>query len=662
MKTNLYALAFLFSVLSISRPAQAQDTTLPKVTNLPCLYITTNDSTPIEDRETWIDGTLKIAGGSPDSGYYNGSIQIRGRGNTTWIFPKKPYRIKLASKYNLLGMPAKEKNWVLLANYADKTLMRNAVAFEASKFFGFAFTASYRMADVFINGQYEGTYTITDQIEAASDRVNVETQKTTDSTLPAVSGGYFFEVGGTTDSDAVHSVTTRGVDMSVKYPDDDDINPQQINYIHDYVQEFEDTLFSSDFRNPVSGYQKYVDMKSLVDWYLLSELCSNPDIFWSGYMYKHRSDTRLYWGPIWDFDLGFNNYNWLGDVTYTYMRDKAFHRTPWLNQFFEDKVFYQNVQNRWVELKSAGIISRLQTVVDSLNTVLSQSQKLNFQRWPILNTIVFSELEARGTYRNEVNFLKKFINVHSAWLNHEFTGLDSLQTYRIVSGETDKVWDVRGESKADNAPVVQWTKNAARPAQVWRSVNLNNGYYKIINLNSNKVVTNGGSLLQETSLYQTGYITGDSTQQWRIINTGTHYGIINRFSLQAADNYGSIQTNNNNVTQFPDNIYVRINQFYNFVKAPPVQTNVEDIPIVLSLFPNPATTGNINVRLQLSADANVKVFIYDTKGLLIRQVSKGNFLKGDNNFPLSITGLHTGTYTVAIKAGEKLVSHLLLVK
>ena len=660
MKTQFYSFCILIVSLLVFRSTlQAQDTT---VTNLPCFYITTKDNTPISDRETWLEGTLKVAGGSPDSGYYSGSIQIRGRGNSTWLFPKKPYRIKLASKYNLLGMPAKEKNWVLLANYADKTLMRNAVAFEASKFFGFAFSPSYRMADVFVNGEYEGTYTITDQMEVAPDRINIEEQEDTDTTLPAISGGYLLEVGASTDSDEIHSVTTRGEDVSVKYPDDDDINQQQISYIQNYVQEFENTLFSPDFRNPVTGYHKYADTKSLTDWYLLSELCSNPDMYWSGYMYKHRDDSKLYWGPIWDFDLGFNNYVWIGDVSNMYMRDKAFHQTPWLNQFFEDKDFYQSVRSRWFELENAGIVKRLQTVVDSLRKELSQSQKLNFQRWPILNTVVFSELEARGTYNKEVNFLKKFINVHSSWLSDEFSGFDSLQSYRIISGESDKLWDVKEESKVEGASVVHWSRNPNRPAQIWKAINLNNGYYKILNVHSGKVITNGGSLQKEAQIYQTDYANGDSTQQWRIINTGGKYGLINRASLQAADNFGGLSVNNTPLTQYPQDIYGRINQFYYIRKAPSVKVNIDISPLAFSLYPNPVTTGNVNIHLQLTADAPVKVFIYDTKGLLIRQVNKGNLLKGDNSFTFSAAGLHTGNYTITVKAGKEMASQLLLVK
>ena len=295
MKTHIYVFTALL-IFSVSYRSSAQ--TQGQVSNLPCFYITTENGAPVVSREDYLNGTLFVAGGSPDSGYYSGDIQIRGRGNGTWFAPKKPYRIKLASKYNLLGMPAKAKSWVLLANYFDKTLMRNAVAFEVSKFFGFAYTPAYRMADVYLNGDYQGTYTIADQIEQGDNRVDVEDLDDDDVTLPEISGGYLLQVGGQAQSDTPHYITSRGMNYEVKYPDDpDDINDAQKNYITGYVQDFENALYSPNFKDTATGYRKYADINSLADWYLLNEICSNGDMFWSNYMYKHR-DGKL--------DLGAN--------------------------------------------------------------------------------------------------------------------------------------------------------------------------------------------------------------------------------------------------------------------------------------------------------------------------------------------------------------------
>ena len=85
-------------------------------------------------------------------------MKIRGRGNSTWDMPKKPYKVKLESKASILGMPA-DKEWALLANYADKTLLRNVTAMEISRICGFKWTPRMVSVEVYMNGKYEGVYT-----------------------------------------------------------------------------------------------------------------------------------------------------------------------------------------------------------------------------------------------------------------------------------------------------------------------------------------------------------------------------------------------------------------------------------------------------------------------------------------------------------------------
>lgn len=662
MKTHFYALLFLFLLsLGYGSSTQAQD----KVSNLPCFYITTENGVPVISRDDYIDGKLFVAGGSPDSGYYNGDIEIRGRGNGTWGFPKKPYRIKLASKYNLLGMPAEAKSWVLLANYGDKTLMRNALAFEVSKFFGFEYSPAYRMADVYLNGDYQGTYTITDQIEQGDNRVDIEDLDEDDTELPAITGGYLIQAGGQARSDSPYNyTTTRGMDYVIKYPDDpDDINPQQKSYINGYVQDFENGLYASNFKDPVNGYRKYADVQSLADWYLLNEICSNSDMFWSNYMFKHR-DGKLTAGPMWDYDIAFDNDNRIGDTKYKYMLDKGWSSKVWINQLLNDETFYQTVKSRWFEVKKAGLVKRMLDVTDSLARVLYQSQKLNFQRWPILDEIVNQELAARGSYRNEVKFLKSFVNIHSAWLDSEFSGFDSTENYNITSQQSNKVWDVVNSSTAEGSGLVQFTLNGSKNSQKWKLVNLNNGYYKIVNASSGKVTSTDGSVNAESQLIQKTYAAGDATQQWRVINTGTHYGLINRSSLQAVDNFGSVTSDNNKITQFWEDIYNRENQFYSIdgSQAAAILKTTDVTGIQFNLSPNPVTGNNVRVGLHLTTDADVKVFIYNAQGLLIRQASKGKLLKGDTNFMLSTAGLRTGNYRVTVIVNNKKGSQLLLVK
>ena len=160
------------------------------------------------------------------------TISIRGRGNSTWNFEKKPYRLKLNKKNNLLNLPAKAKNWVMLANHADKTLIRNAVALKIGSMLNLEFTPAFRFIDVYINNQYQGNYLLTDQVEVDKNRVAVDKQEATMTELPDISGGYLLEIDGFAASEPVWFTTSQGLKVTVKYPKDDEINSAQIGRAH----------------------------------------------------------------------------------------------------------------------------------------------------------------------------------------------------------------------------------------------------------------------------------------------------------------------------------------------------------------------------------------------------------------------------------------------
>ena len=548
----------LLIVLIITSTATAQ---YVQVSNLPCFYITTTDSVPIVSTDVYVPGKLVVAGSSTDQGLYNGDIEIRGRGNSTWALAKKPYRIKLASKYKLLGMPAKEKSWVLLANYADKSLIRNALAFEASKFMGFTFTPSYRYADVYINGVFQGNYMVTDQVEVQPDRINVEAQDTTMTTEPNITGGYEVQVDGFAEGDPVWFRTAiNNTPISIKYPGDADINAQQRSYITNYFQQFENALYSPVFKDSAAGYRSFVDMKSFTDYYIISEMTANSDAFWSSYMYKHRSDPKLYEGPVWDYDIAFNNDNRIGDETYQYMVDHSFDVTRWFKQLINDPYFYLNVKQRWGVLKSAGLLSRLTYVTDSLSTLLQQSAQLNYQKWQTLDSVVYLELAARGSYSAEVKFLRDFTTTHYNWLDNAFQGFDSTKLFTIANVNSGKLMDIGTQSVNGNASTVQFTANNA-PSQQWKLVSLNTGYYKIVNNLTGLALGNGNTSVRGTQLQISAWQDTSTYQQWRLTSIGGgKYGIVNRGSKQAADVSGESQSDNAAILQWDNNISNKTNQ------------------------------------------------------------------------------------------------------
>ncbi len=479
MKTRILGLAMALLALM---PAAARE----QLTDIPTIYIDTENGAGINSKETYTPATVTVVSTDEEECCTAVSTGIRGRGNSTWGMAKKPYRMKLDKKAQFMNLPAKAKNWVLLANYADKTLIRNAVAFEISRFIGLEYTPSVKFADVVLNDKYIGNYMVTDQTEVNPGRVPVEEQETTDTTEPAITGGYLLEVDGFADGEPVWFQTAQDVKITIKYPKDDEINQQQRDYITAFVGEFERRLFAEDFTDPEAGYAVMVNWESLVNWYIACELTGNSDSFWSTYIYKKRDDARLHFGPLWDYDIAFNNDNRLGNAVHKLMREHAHQPRTWITRIWKDPAFRLAVAQRWKELTDAGIEQHLLDTVDSYAALIDGSQKLNFEKWTILSDRVYLETELFDTYQGGVDYLKDYITERVSFLSDSFAegdpsswggDIDTSATYLIrhysgcYLGETEGTCRLAAK---DGAAEVSFS---ALPESEWYSVELPSGLY-----------------------------------------------------------------------------------------------------------------------------------------------------------------------------------------
>ncbi len=155
---------------------------------LPILRIETDGRQPVLDRDNYVDAEMNIDPNGSSFEAYSGTLRIRGRGNSTWGYPKKPYKLKLDDKSELLDMPT-EKDWVLLANWADRSQMRSWAAGEISRATDLDWTPTYRHVEVILNGEYQGVYNLTEQVEVKSNRVDIEEMEPEDIAGTEVTGG-----------------------------------------------------------------------------------------------------------------------------------------------------------------------------------------------------------------------------------------------------------------------------------------------------------------------------------------------------------------------------------------------------------------------------------------------------------------------------------------
>ena len=664
--TTLTFLLLIFIAFLI--PAQNQ------LTNLPSIFITTTNNQPIVDKENWVPGNILIKS-NDSTEELNLSAEIRGRGNSTWNMPKKPYRIKLGSKTNLLNLPAREKNWVLLANYADKTLIRNAVASKISAIIGLKFSPSARFVDLTLNDQFLGNYMVTDQMEVNPFRVDIDIPLATDTLQPSISGGYFLEIDGFAAGEPLWFTTDKGLKITIKSPDSDKIVPAQLDYIKKYIADFENRLFSENYKDPIAGYRAKVDTTSLVNWYIGCELTGNSDSFWSTYIYKKRADDKLYFGPMWDYDIAFNNDIRLGDATEKLMSQVAFSPRTWIEQLLTDKWFQEAVWRRWQEIESNNLLGTLNTYINDTQTLINTSQQNNFKLWNNLNTRVYNETYLFSTYGEGVDYLKTYLGKRISFLNMKLKTLEnsnpsepfvtSNNYYMILNKSTNNAIDVKTSSLIANASLVMWEPTEEDISQLWEIKSLSNGLFRIINRYSGLAIAGNG---YTKGLTQVLVNDQDDTQKWKItpVNTGGYYGIVDTQSVNAIDNSGGSFANGNTVIQWTNDINNNVNQQWYFQKMDMILTDVVQ-PDMLSqqiqLYPNPAKE-NVSIRFAVNEPQEITIIITDIAGNQKFRLVNKLFESGNQVLTIPLSGSFVaGVYFVTLSCSlGKTITMKLIVK
>jgi hypothetical protein len=419
---------------------EGDNSKLPQVTNLPTVSIHTVDVQDITSKEEYVKGIISIIS-NDGTKLFTDSTEIRGRGNSSWSFPKKPYRIKLYNKAQLLSLPANAKSWTLINNYGDKTLMRNMLAFDFSRRLEMPYTSPAEPVDVFLNGDYKGCYQLSDQIEVRENRVDVEEMKKSDVSGANLTGGYLIEIDAYYESEPKTFISRNySMPVTIKSPDSDDIVSEQENYIADYFNKFVDAVFADNYTDPQNGFRKYMDVETFLRHFLVGEYSGNTDTYWSVYMSKKRNEDKFTFGPVWDFDLAFEN----DDRTYP-VNDK----TDWMyrsggncagatrdfvDRIMSDHEMFNRLKEIYFTYRDSDIISAevLLKVVDDYALLLEQSQQLNFKRWPILDQQVHQNPEIYYTYEAEVNNVKNYIEKRIEWLDRRLTNDDGTDKPEII--------------------------------------------------------------------------------------------------------------------------------------------------------------------------------------------------------------------------------------
>ena len=430
---------YYFCVATAGEESVTSDVAAVAYTGLPVLYI--NTEIPMEEitKEEYVFGDIKLVyEDGTDFTYTFEKIKdgekkegIKGRGNSTWQMAKKGYAFKFDSKQSFFGLAAAKK-WCIIANYADKTLLRNVYAsLLANELFDAEWNPSFRSVDVVWHGVYQGKYILCERNTVSAGRVEVQdisdysakniekgkyVDQNDDGVVDLYDGGFILEIDDWKDAEFWFETEKEKAPVAMKDPDE--VSEEIQNHVQALVQTAENSLYAENFKDTTDGWRKYFDEKSVIDWFFVNEIARNHDAkdFSSIYKFYSPADGKLHYGPIWDFDVGFGNdgEGQVAAVTGWYVKNGF-----WTARMFEDSLFVANVINRWNEKKEA-LYASVETFLSKASND-SISAECNFMKWDVLGKDIYHNsagFEERLTYQSEVEYMKDWVEDRIAWIDN----------------------------------------------------------------------------------------------------------------------------------------------------------------------------------------------------------------------------------------------------
>ncbi len=381
--------------------------------DLPALLLDTPDSRPISSKEIWIQGSNVSIHNTDRTVDDLGAASVKGRGNTTWGFDKHPYTFSLEKKAKVLGMP-KDKKWNLIANFIDRTNIRNAVTLElARRTKSLEWTPRGEFVELVLNGKHQGLYFLCEKVKVSKDRVNITEIAPDVVSGDALTGGYLVELDQNYDEKYRFRLSRTSCPVNLKSPDED-VPDAQIEYITEYLNDIEWQLYHYEPADSEKcKYKDLLDIDTFIDYWFVQEVSGNYECCGpkSVFLYKDVNE-KLKAGPVWDFDWG------------TYMPDKvgewrAKNRGIWYPRMFRDPVFVSRVKEKWNESKDD--FRDITNYVDSLSTVLANSSNADYAMWP-LNKVNINGDE-KLPYGLAIERMKTYINDRIDWLDASIQAL-----------------------------------------------------------------------------------------------------------------------------------------------------------------------------------------------------------------------------------------------
>jgi CotH protein len=398
-----------------------------RATGLSNVYFNSYEGDSVNTRTRWFEGEFSMTNGAGCGAVTKKpGARMKGRGNYSWSFAKHSFSVNLKDGLNLCGM-GKSKKWALVANHYDKSLLRNTVAGHVGQALThLAWTPSSKPVDLFVNGSYRGSYILIERVTIDDERVNIpELKGPADDVQPNITGGYLLEWDFRKGADRNVAAGNRGW-VGIKEPEDPGdpkgITSAQVSYINGYLDKTDSVLFGSNFKDNTTGWKKYIDQASAVDYYIGMELMKPVDgnMWASVYMYKQRSG-KLFFGPLWDFDLAMGSANRAGNVVSPsswYLRNSlgvsAMQSSKtWFNRLNEDPDFRSAVRARWKQVYPNLSQS---SFLDGQKSLIAKSAAENWKKWSHSEHLSQYQV-VKSSWSADVSYLRSWMISRRSWMN-----------------------------------------------------------------------------------------------------------------------------------------------------------------------------------------------------------------------------------------------------
>ena len=397
-----------------------------EILDMPIVSITTDEGTKIASKEEYVNAKIEIIDEDGTTNLTETDISIRLRGNSSLNADKKSYKVKFEKKQNPLDIgDGKGKTWGLISNAYDVSMLRNLTMYQfGDKLTNMPYSPNCKSVEVYLNGEYEGVYLLTELVNVNKNRVNVveELDKVEEN-------GYLVEMTRYAE-DNTFDVDTATYEIKSDLSETEEIKDAQVSYISDYVKQCIHALKDGDQKT----VEEYMDISSLVDVYIGNEIVKNVDAGWDSVYMSKDAGGKLTFGPLWDFDLTLSNVDsvlgidsYKGFSPYTILNVNAC-SNPWLCYAMENEWFRQKVVDRWNELQA--------DIDDLANSVIREAEEnynsylRNFDRWDIIGTQVYTQpkyITELASYKEHYMYLSDWIAKRTQWLTTQINSADFLK-------------------------------------------------------------------------------------------------------------------------------------------------------------------------------------------------------------------------------------------